>query len=341
MKSLVTGVSGQDGAYLASQLLDEGGQVWGLHRRTSSPNFWWLEELGILDHPNFKLVCADLLDLSSIIEILRKVKPDEVYNLAAQSFVGTSFSQPHYTTLVNSLGPLNILEAIRLVSKDIRMYQAGTSEMYGGVSEFAVEDYERFEPKSPYGAAKLNAYWSARVYREAYGMFVANGILFNHESPLRGEEFVTRKIAKFVNEWQRGKRTPLRLGNLNAKRDWGFAPEYVEAMKRMLRASRPDDFVLATGISISVRDFLASSFNVIGLEIDFVGEGVEERGVSRRSGETVCIVTEELFRPLEVNILVGNYAKALSNLGWKPKTYAGELARIMVSAELEGQRRLK
>lgn len=314
--ALITGITGQDGAYLADFLLKKGYHVSGTFRRTSVINLDRLEYLGVKNLIN--LLPMDLTDQGNIIRILQEVQPDEVYNLAAQSFVGVSFEQPVTTGKITGLGVTNILEAIRLVNKDIRFYQASTSEMFGKVQAVPQSEKTPFYPRSPYGVAKLYAHWMTVNYREAYGMYACSGILFNHESPLRGLEFVTRKITHTAARIKFGLERELRLGNLDAKRDWGYAPEYVEAMWLMMQQDQPEDYVIATGETHSVREFVEDAFTCAGLD-----------------WEDYVVVDPAFYRPAEVELLMGNPAKARERLGWQPRTTFKELVRLMVKADLE------
>lgn len=335
MKSaIVTGISGQDGAYLAEQLLAKGYRVFGTYRRTSSVNFWRIEELGIQDHPNLRLVEYDLTDLSTSIRLLDQSEASEVYNLAAQSFVGVSFEQPLTTAQITGIGPLNLLEAIRIVNPAARFYQASTSEMFGKVQAVPQNESTPFWPRSPYGVSKLYAHWSTVNYRESYGIFGCSGILFNHESPLRGREFVTRKITDSVAKIALGKLDCLALGNIDARRDWGFAKEYVDGMWRMLQAEEPDTYVLATNRTETVRHFVELAFKAADIDIDFSGEGEEEIGVDRRSGRTVMRIDPRFYRPAEVDLLIGDPSYARSKLGWEPTTSLEDLCAMMVKADL-------
>ncbi|MXN27646.1 GDP-mannose 4,6-dehydratase [Delftia sp. CH05] len=331
---IVTGITGQDGAYLAQLLLEKGYKVYGTYRRTSSVNFWRIEELGIKDHPNLHLVEYDLTDLSSSIRLLQKSEATEVYNLAAQSFVGVSFEQPVTTAEITGLGAVNLLEAIRIVNPKIRFYQASTSEMFGKVQAIPQVESTPFYPRSPYGVAKLYAHWMTVNYRESYGIFGSSGILFNHESPLRGREFVTRKITDSVAKIKLGKLDVLELGNLDAKRDWGFAKEYVEGMWRMLQADEPDTFVLATNRTETVRDFVSMAFKGAGITVDFKGETENETAVDVATGKTVMRVNPKFYRPAEVELLIGDPARAKEKLGWAPTTTLEELCQMMVDADL-------
>lgn len=333
-KAIITGITGQDGAYLAELLLSKGYKVYGTYRRTSSVNFWRIEELGIQDDPNLHLVEHDLTDLSASIRLLQQTGAKEVYNLAAQSFVGVSFNQPITTALITGIGPVNLLEAIRIVDPSVRFYQASTSEMFGKVQAIPQVESTPFYPRSPYGVAKLYAHWMTVNYRESYGIFGSSGILFNHESPLRSRDFVTRKISDSVAKIKLGKLDCLALGNLDAKRDWGFAKEYVEGMWRMLQAEAPDTFVLATNRAESVRDFVRMAFKAADIELEFLGELDQEIAVDAASGQTVMRVDPQFYRPAEVDLLIGDPAKARDMLGWEPKVGLEELCRVMVEADL-------
>lgn len=333
-KAIVTGITGQDGAYLAQLLLNKGYSVYGTYRRTSSVNFWRIEELVIQSHPNLHLVEYDLTDLGASIALVQKIQPDEIYNLAAQSFVGVSFEQPSATAQITGIGALNLLEAIRLVNPRIRFYQASTSEMFGKVQAIPQVEDTPFYPRSPYGVAKLYAHWMTVNYRESYGMFASSGILFNHESPLRGREFVTRKITDSVAKIKLGKLDVLELGNIDAKRDWGYAQEYVEGMWRMLQADQPDTYVLATNRTETVRDFVRMAFKATGVNVEFQGQAEAERAVDTATGTTVMRVNPRYYRPAEVDLLVGNPAKAKDQLGWEPATTLEQLCQMMVDADL-------
>jgi GDPmannose 4,6-dehydratase len=333
-KAIITGITGQDGAYLAQLLLDKGYTVYGTYRRTSSVNFWRMEELGGHNHPNLHMAEYDLTDLGCTIDLVQKVQPDEIYNLAAQSFVGVSFDQPTTTAQITGMGALNLLEAIRLVNSKIRFYQASTSEMFGKVQAIPQVEETPFYPRSPYGVAKLYAHWMTVNYRESYGIFGTSGILFNHESPLRGREFVTRKITDSVAKIKLGKLDCMELGNIDAKRDWGFAKEYVEGMWRMLQADEPDTFVLATNRTETVRDFVRMAFKGAGIVVDFKGTAEDETAVNVNTGKTVMRVNPKFYRPAEVELLIGNPAKAKSILGWEPETTLEQLCQMMVEADL-------
>lgn len=339
MRVLITGITGQDGAYLARQMLRQGHYVIGAYRRTSSVDFWRLRELGALDEENLTLVEHDLLDPYSSVRLLRDSKPDLVFNLAAQSFVGISFDQPANTSQITGIGALNILEAIRIVNPGIRFYQASTSEMFGLVQQVPQNEETNFYPRSPYGVSKLFAHWMTVNYRESYGIFASSGILFNHESPLRGKEFVTRKITETVARISLGSNEQLILGNLDAQRDWGYAEEYVEGMWRMLQAEKPDTFVLSTNKTTTVRDFVKMAFASAGLEIDFSGDGVNEVGVSAKTGKTLVQVSDQFFRPAEVDLLLGDASKAKRILGWESRTSVSQLCQMMVEADIDRQKR--
>ena len=332
--AIVTGISGQDGAYLAELLLAKGYTVYGTYRRTSSVNFWRLEELGLLGHPNLHLVEFDLTDLSTCIRLLQSSEATEVYNLAAQSFVGVSFEQPITTAEITGVGVVNLLEAIRIVNQKVRFYQASTSEMFGKVQAIPQSETTSFYPRSPYGVAKLYAHWMTINYRESYGIFGASGILFNHESPLRGREFVTRKITDSMAKIKLGKLDVLELGNIDAKRDWGFAKEYVEGMWRMLQAERPDTYVLATNRTETVRDFVAMAGRAAGFDLEFRGSGEAEVGIDRHSGKTLMRVNPRFYRPAEVELLIGDPTKAHQELGWSPSTTLEQLCEMMFAADL-------
>ena len=332
--AIITGVTGQDGAYLCELLLAKGYQVFGTFRRTSSVNFWRMEELGIDKHPNLYLVEFDLTDLSTCIRLLQTSRATEVYNLAAQSFVGVSFEQPITTAEITGVGAVNLLEAIRIVNNKVRFYQASTSEMFGKVQAIPQVEDTPFYPRSPYGVAKLYAHWMTINYRESYNIFGSSGILFNHESPLRGREFVTRKITDSMAKIKLGKQDVLELGNMDAKRDWGFAKEYVDGMWRMLQADKPDTYVLATNRTETVRDFVAMAARAAGFELAFKGSGENEVGVDTRTGKTLIRVNPKFYRPAEVELLIGNPEKAKRDLGWAPSTTLEQLCQMMVDADV-------
>ncbi len=333
--ALITGITGQDGAYLAEHLLGLGYKVVGAYRRTSSENFWRIQTLGVADHPELALVEFDLTDLGNITRILEQYKIDEVYNLAAQSFVGVSFESPSATGQITGIGVTNVLEAIRLVNTSIRFYQASTSEMFGEVQEIPQRETTPFYPRSPYGVAKLYGHWMTINYRESYGIFASSGILFNHESPLRGKEFVTRKITDSVARIKTFGKGHLALGNMDAKRDWGFAKEYVQGMHKMLQVETPDTFVLSTGVMYSVREFVEKSFGHVDINIEWKGEGEDEIGLNSATGETIVRIDPKFYRPAEVELLIGDASKAKEILGWEAKTELSELASIMVDSDME------
>ncbi|MDD4885428.1 MAG: GDP-mannose 4,6-dehydratase [Thiomonas sp.] len=332
--AVVTGITGQDGAYLSELLLSKGYVVYGAYRRNSSVNFWRIDELQISKHPNLHLVEFDLTDLGSAIRLLQESGASEIYNLAAHSFVGVSFSQPHATAQITGLGPLNMLEAIRIVDPKIRFYQASTSEMFGMVQAIPQNEGTPFYPRSPYGIAKLYAHWMTVNYRESYGIFGSSGILFNHESPLRGREFVTRKITDSIAKIKLGKLDVLELGNLDAKRDWGYAKDYVEGMWRMLQADAPDTFVLATNRTETVRDFVSMAARGAGIAIEWQGKAEQERGINMSTGKTIVSINPKFYRPAEVDLLIGNPAKAKAKLGWESTTTLEQLCAMMVEADL-------
>jgi GDPmannose 4,6-dehydratase len=333
-KAIVTGITGQDAAYLVELLLEKGYEVYGTYRRTSSVNFWRIEELGIEKHPNLHLVEYDLTDQANSVHMVMKIQPDEIYNLAAQSFVGVSFEQPLATAHITGLGCVHLLEAIRIVNPKIKFYQASTSEMFGEVREIPQTELTPFWPRSPYGAAKMYAHWMVVNYRESYNIFATSGILFNHESPLRGREFVTRKITDTVAKIKLGIQECLELGNMDAKRDWGFAKDYVEGMYLMLQADKPDTFVLATNRTETVRDFVKLAFKAAGIELEFSGSEENEIAVDTATGKTVVKVNPKFYRPAEVDLLIGNPKKAKEVLGWEPKCTLEELCSMMVKEDL-------
>jgi GDPmannose 4,6-dehydratase len=337
--AIITGIGGQDGAYLAQLLLEKGYRVYGTYRRTSSVNFWRIEELGVDKHPNLHLVEHDLTDLSSSIRLMQKVGVSEIYNLAAQSFVGVSFDQPITTAEITGVGPVNLLEAIRIVNPEIRFYQASTSEMFGLVQAVPQSETTPFYPRSPYGVAKLYAHWMTVNYRESYGIFATSGILFNHESPLRGREFVTRKITDSFAKMTLGELDVLELGNLDAKRDWGFAREYVAGMWKMLQADEPDTFVLATNRTQSVRDFVTLAGKAAGFDIEYKGQGVNEIGVDTQTGRTIVRVNPKFHRPAEVDLLIGDASKAKAKLDWEATTSLEDLCAMMVKADIDRNRK--
>jgi len=342
--ALITGVTGQDGAYLSEYLLALGYTVHGIKRRSSSFNTARVDHLYEDPHHGnvrFLLHYGDMTDSTNLIRLMQQIRPTEIYNLAAQSHVAVSFESPEYTANADAIGALRLLEAIRILGmeKEARFYQASTSELYGLVQETPQKETTPFYPRSPYAVAKLYGYWITVNYREAYGIYASNGILFNHESPIRGETFVTRKVTRGVARIETSLEDCLYLGNLDAKRDWGHARDYVEGMHKILQASEPDDFVLATGETRSVREFVEIAFAEVGRSIDWRGKGVEETGLDRKSGKTVVRIDPQYFRPTEVDLLIGDASKAHATLGWKPKTSFAQLVKEMVAADLSIARR--
>ncbi len=337
-RALITGILGQDGAYLAQLLLGKGYHVTGSYRRTSSPNPWRLRELGILDDPNLSLHVSDVTDACACLRLVERAQPHEIYNLAAQSFVGASFDQPAATTDIDGLGALHLLEAIRSVDRSIRFYQASSAEMFGLVQSVPQSETTSFHPRSPYAVAKLYAHWMTISYRESYDLFASCGILFNHESPLRGLEFVTRKITDAAARIALGEKLVLELGNLDAQRDWGYAGEYVEGMWRMLQAERPDTYVLATGITESVRAFATMAFRQAGVDLAWHGHGQDESASWVSERRDVIRVSPQFYRPAEVEALIGDRSKAEQDLGWRPRTSLSELCAMMMDADLERHR---
>jgi GDPmannose 4,6-dehydratase len=332
--AFITGVTGQDGAYLAKNLLSKGYRVIGGHRRSGSTGMNGLNFLGVSKHPNLELVEHDVSDLPSSIRVLKKYMPLEVYNLAAQSFIGASFDQPNTTAQVTGIGPVNLLEAIRMTDSSIRFFQAGSSEMFGEAKDDIQSEETPFIPRSPYGTSKLFAHWMTVNYRESHGVFGSSGILYNHESPLRGKEFVTRKITDAVARISLGSKEVISLGNLGAMRDWGFAEEYVEGIWKILQSENPDTFVLATGKVTSVRDFVRLAFEATGIVLDFEGKETEELARNRATGEIVLRVDKQFYRPNEAHTLCGNPSKAKSVLGWEAKVPLEEIVALMVEADI-------
>ena len=342
--ALITGVTGQDGAYLSEYLLKKGYIVHGLKRRSSQFNTARIDHLYQDRHetnPGFFLHYGDLTDSTNLIRIIQEVQPDEIYNLAAQSHVQVSFDTPEYTANSDALGTLRLLEAIRILKLQdkTRFYQASTSELYGLVQERPQKETTPFYPRSPYGVAKLYGYWITVNYREAYGMFACNGILFNHESPIRGETFVTRKITRAVARIKLGLQKTLWVGNLNSQRDWGYAGDYVRAMWKMLQQNEPEDYVIATGEVHSVREFIEAAFAEVGIHIAWQGEGVNEQGIDANTGEMLVAVDRRYFRPTEVEFLQGDARRAKQKLGWSPQTSFAELVRMMVAEDLKTAQR--
>jgi GDPmannose 4,6-dehydratase len=347
--ALITGITGQDGAYLAELLLSKGYVVHGLKRRSSLINTYRIDHLYVDPHEengNFKLHYGDMTDSTNLIRIVQETQPDEIYNLAAMSHVKVSFDSPEYTANADGVGTLRLLEAIRILRLEnkTRFYQASTSELFGMVQEVPQNETTPFYPRSPYGIAKLFAYWTVINYREAYNMFACNGILFNHESPLRGETFVTRKITRAVAAIAQGLQDTLYLGNLNAQRDWGHAKDYVEAMWRILQQDKPEDFVIATGVTTAVRDFVRMAFSEVGIELEFIGTDSEEKGIIKacnhpvyqlETGKEVVAIDANYFRPTEVDLLIGDATKAKEKLHWQPKYTLPELVKEMVASDLE------
>ena len=340
-KALISGITGQDGSYLTELLLKKGYEVHGIIRRSSSFNTFRIDHLykdeSILNKTLF-LHYGDLTDSSNLNRLVEKIQPDEIYNLGAQSHVQVSFELPEYTAEVDGVGTLRFLDAIRETGIKTKFYQASTSELYGKVQEIPQTEQTPFYPRSPYGVAKLYAYWIVVNYREAYDIFACNGILFNHESERRGKTFVTRKISVAVSKIILGLQDSLSIGNLDAKRDWGYAPEYCEGMWRMLQAEKPDDYVMATGETHTVREFIEESFDVLGEEIIWEGEGIDEKGILKSSGQMVVNINPRYFRPTEVELLIGDASKAKTNLGWVPKVTFAELVKIMVTADYNKQK---
>lgn len=334
MRAVITGVTGQDGAYLAKLLLEKNYKVYGAYRRTSTPNFHRMQELNILDHENLKLVECDLTDLGSCIRLIDQAKPSEVYNLAAQSFVGASFNSPATTTLINTMGPLNLLEAIRTLDRKIKFYQASTSEMFGKVQTVPQNEHTPFYPRSPYGVSKLYGHWITVNYRESYDIHANSGILFNHESPLRGLEFVTRKITDGLARIHNKQQQVLKLGYLDVKRDWGHAEDYVHAMWLMLQQTQPQDFVVSTGTQYSVRQFCEASARALDYSLIWEGSGAEQVGINAKTGKVVIRIDPEFYRPAEVNTLLGDSSEARKVLGWSPKHTFDSMVASMVEADL-------
>ncbi|MFW6030394.1 MAG: GDP-mannose 4,6-dehydratase [Halanaerobiales bacterium] len=336
-KALITGITGQDGSYLAELLLNKGYEVHGIIRRASTFNTDRIDHIYQDPHDeNVKLHLhyGDMTDASALSRLVEKINPDEIYNLAAQSHVATSFEIPEYTTDVDAMGTLRLLDAIKESKIKTKFYQASTSELYGKVQEMPQNEETPFYPRSPYAAAKLYAYWIVRNYREAYNLFAVNGILFNHESPRRGKRFVTRKISRAVARIQKGKQDRIYLGNLNAKRDWGYAKDYVKMMWMMLQHDEPEDYVIATGETHTVREFVEKAFKYVDIDIVWEGKGVDERGIDKNTGKVLVEVDPKYFRPTEVDILIGDASKAKEELGWEPEVTFKELVNIMVESDL-------
>ena len=337
-KALITGITGQDGSYLAELLLNKGYEVHGVIRRSSVFNTERIDH--IYQDPNEENICfhlpyGDMTDSSNLNRLIKKIQPREIYNLAAQSHVRASFEVPEYTAEVDAIGTLRLLDAIRDADIDTKFYQASTSELFGGFSDKPLNERDPFYPRSPYACAKLYSYWITVNYREAYNLHASNGILFNHESPRRGKRFVTRKITRAISNILAGKQDCLYLGNLDAKRDWGFAPEYVEAMWIMLQQSKPDDYVIATGEAHTVKEFVEEAFKYGGFNINWIGRGLKERGIDENTKKTLVKIKPRYFRPTETDRLIGDYSKAKRKLGWEPKVKFKELVKIMLDADMK------
>lgn len=338
-KALITGVTGQDGAYLSEFLLKKGYEVHGIKRRSSSFNTQRIDHLyqdPHVDNKRFILHYGDLTDTSNLVRILQEVQPDEIYNLGAQSHVQVSFEVPEYTADTVGTGTLRLLEAIRILGmeKKVRFYQASTSELFGKVQEVPQKETTPFYPRSPYAVAKLYGYWIVVNYRESYGMYACNGILFNHESPIRGETFVTRKVTRAAARIKLGLQDKLYMGNIDAKRDWGYAGDYVELMWLMLQQDKPDDYVMATGVTTTVRDFITMAFKETGITLKWEGKGIDEKGIDTETGKVLVEIDPRYFRPAEVELLIGDPTKAYKALGWKPKVQLPELVKMMVENDL-------
>jgi len=338
-KALITGITGQDGSYLAEFLLEKGYEVHGIIRRSSTFNTWRINHLyhDIHEKSKLRLHYGDLTDATNLIRLIKQIQPDEIYNLAAQSHVQVSFEKPEYTANGDGLGILRILEAVRLLDLTDRtkIYQASTSELFGKAAETPQKETTPFYPRSPYAAAKLYAYWIIKNYREAYNIFACNGILFNHESPRRGQTFVTRKITMGLSKIKFGMQDKLFLGNLDSRRDWGYAPEYIESMWLMLQQDKPDDYIVATGESHSVREFIEEACRILGIDIEWQGEGINEKGIDKKTGQTIIEIDPKYFRPTEVDLLLGDASKAERILGWKAKTTFKELVKIMIESDMD------
>jgi len=335
-KALITGITGQDGSYLAELLLEKGYEVYGLQRRASLPNTGRIDHLykDSEDHPFF-MMYGDLTDGPNLLRVINKIKPDEIYNLGAQSHVSISFEKPEYTHNVNALGPLRILEIVRNLELPAKFYQASSSEMFGRALQTPQNEKTPFNPQSPYGLSKLFAFYTTRIFRDGYGMFASNGILFNHESPRRGLNFVTRKITLGLSRIKLGSQRVLRLGNMDAKRDWGYSKDYVELIWRILQHDKPDDFVIATGETRSVRDFVEEAAKFFDMDVEWKGSGLDEKGIDRKTGKTIIEIDKVHFRPTEVDVLQGDSSKAKEFLGWKPKTDFKSLVRLMAEHDFE------
>jgi len=341
-KALITGITGQDGSYLTELLLEKGYEVHGFIRRSSTFNTSRIDHLFQDPHEKNKrliLHYSDLLDWTSLLHLVSNIRPDEIYNLGAQSHVRVSFDMPEYTANTAGLGPLRILEAVRILGNGIKFYQASSSEMYGKVVETPQKETTPFYPRSPYACAKVFGYWITKNYRESYNLFTCNGILFNHESPRRGETFVTRKVTRGLSQIKLDVIPKLYLGNLDAKRDWGYAQEYVEGMWRMLQHSKPDDYVLATGETHTVREFIEETAKILEIPLVWKGKGINEKGIDKKTGKTIIEIDPRYFRPAEVDLLVGDASKARKVLGWKPKIKFKDLVKLMTEADFENEKR--
>ena len=338
-KALITGITGQDGSYLSELLIEKGYKVHGVIRRSSSFNTWRINHLYKDPHETngFRLHYGDMTDSSNLIHLIQEIKPDKIYNLAAQSHVQVSFEVPLYTAETDALGVLRLLEAIHILKMEnkTKLYQASTSEMFGQAKETPQSETTPFNPRSPYGAAKVYAYWIIKNYREAYNIFACNGILFNHESPRRGQTFVTRKITMALAKIKLGLQDKLYLGNLEARRDWGYAKEYVEAIYLILQQDKPDDYVIATGETHSVREFVEAACKTLEIDLEWVGKGIDEKGINKKTGKTIIEIDPQYFRPIEVDLLLGDISKAKEKLGWEPKTKFKDLVKIMVEADFD------
>ncbi|MFH1627079.1 MAG: GDP-mannose 4,6-dehydratase [bacterium] len=336
-KALITGITGQDGSYLAELLLEKGYEVHGMIRRSSSINTSRIDHIKNLHTKDnkFFLHFGDLSDSSNISRLIEKIKPDEIYNLGAQSHVGVSFDTPEYTADIAGLGALRVLDAIKKSGIKTKFYQASTSEMFGKVQKTPQKETTPFHPRSPYGCAKVFAYWITVNYRESYGTFACNGILFNHESPRRGSEFVTKKITESLVKIKLGKQDKLYLGNIDTKRDWGFAMDYVEGIWLIMQAKKPSDYILSTYETHSVREFIEESAKILGMDIKWTGSGFNEKGIDKKTGKVIIEIDPKYFRPAEVDLLIGDNSKAKKELGWKPKTSFKELVKIMIESDLE------
>ena len=334
-KALITGITGQDGSYLAEFLLDKGYEVHGLRRASSVFNTERIDHIINNKDANFHLHYGDLMDSSNLNRLLEQIQPDEIYNLGAQSHVHLSFQMPEYTAETDGLGTLRLLDAIKNMKIKPRFYQASTSELFGKVQEVPQKETTPFYPRSPYGVSKLFAYWTVVNYREAYNIFACNGILFNHESPRRGKIFVTKKITQGIASIKNKKQDKIYLGNLDAKRDWGYAPDFIEAMWLMLQQEQPDDYVIATGETHSIREFCEEAFKIAGYELKWQGVGINEKGIDKLSGKTLIEIDAKYFRPTEVDLLIGDNNKAINQLGWKPKVCFKELVKIMMDYDLK------